>query len=121
MLAGSTPYSMVIPWQLDSQDTLEYQVISPSVFAWTDIESMSQQPEGFQAEFYDPRVNHALTDQPILQALVAGTGQQQFFLKRIYYLAPRGSILARIANLSTSQNQGQIVLHGFTIPVEAAA
>ena len=51
-LLGSQPYAIVIPWALDSQQTLEFQGVAPGYFAMLEAVGDSLEAEGYDLHFH---------------------------------------------------------------------
>ena len=111
-LLGSQPYAIVIPWALDSQQTLEFQGVAPGYFAMLEAVGDSLEAEGYQALLYDPNRKRQLTDRPLDFSNLVGDAREPFIFRTTYTLEPKTPILARITNLATAPNQGQLVIHG---------
>ena len=105
-------FAAVIKWQLNPQETNEFQTIVPGIFSANMVVGSSFQPQGVQAMLFDPNRNRPFMDQPVNINNFSGTAKQPFILKKPYTFAPRTPILARIANFSTQVNRGQIVVYG---------
>ena len=116
LLRRGTWNQIVIPFQLDPQQTLEFNGPVPGRFAVKDIMVQTIPGLQIQALLYDQARKRAITDQPIISPCLGGNAERPFYLRRIYPLAPRTPVLAIVTNLSTSPNAGQIVLDGSILP-----
>jgi len=111
-LLGGRPYAIVIPWQLDAQQTLEFQGVAPGYFAILELVGDSLEPEGYKLMLYDPNRKRQLTDRPIDFPNIVGDARQPFIFKKPYPLDPKTPLLATMTNLATVPNQGQVVVWG---------
>lgn len=110
-LLGGRPHGIAIDWSLAPQQTLEFQGVCPGYGGMMQMVASSAQPEGFQVLLYDPNRKRQFTEQPIENPNMFGTASRPFFFKKLYPLEPKTPLLARVTNLSTLDNYGQIVVY----------
>jgi hypothetical protein len=111
-LLGGRPYGIVIPWELDAQQTLEFQGVAPGYFAMLELVGDSLEAAGYKVLLYDPTRKRQLTERPIDFPLIVGDAREPFIFKKPYALQPKTPLLCTITNLATVANQGQIVVWG---------
>lgn len=115
-LLGGEPHGIPIEWSLAAQQTLEFQGVAPGYFLAMSLMANSRQAAGFQALLYDPFRKRQFSERPLDNPNLGGTGRQQLILRTAYPFDPKTPILARVTNLATVQNDGQIVVWGFIFP-----
>ena len=98
-------------------ETLEFPAVLPPQFALESLMVSSNQPEGVRLSLYDEKRNQAIvnpTGPELMLGNLGGNGKTRLFLKRLYFFELSTTLLASIANMSASQQSGQIVLVGYT-------
>lgn len=124
------PYSQTIPGEfpgiftLTSQETNDFSAGVPTYFCLTGFSvflypypgaNINQTPQ-ITIELYHPETNQALINPnspPMLVNLLGGNGKNPFFFKEFFFMDPGDTLLARLSNLGTLTQQGQIVANGF--------
>jgi len=109
------PYLSVVNWNLVAQDTQEYEFVLPGRFALEGLLAdsfLANLSQNFQFELYSTQDKRPMTAMPVHSNLGCGTGSKPFFFRRIKIIEAGETVLTRITNLASSNNQGQMAIFG---------